>query len=218
MNNTYNKKGLYNGYNKAHKERVKLDFYATPPEEVINILEVLNIDLNGKIILEPAVGQGHMLSGIKKYCAKRGMAPEMYYISDIVNRMDETEFDDCITLFGDEANFLGDNYSFNEADVIIMNPPYTMIEPFTIRALEIAKEKLIMLGRIQFLETKGRYENILKDNPPTDVYVYVDRIKCYKNGDFSDKTSSAQCYAWFIWDKQKEEKETRLHWIRKIEK
>ena len=43
MNNTYNKKGFYKGYNKAHKERVKVDFYATPPEEEINSLEVLEL-------------------------------------------------------------------------------------------------------------------------------------------------------------------------------
>lgn len=49
-----------------------------------------------------------------------------------------------------------------------------------------------MFSRIQFLEGKGRYENILKENPPTDVYVYVDRIKCGKNGDFAN-TEAIQC-------------------------
>jgi hypothetical protein len=28
-----------------------------------------------------------------------------------------------------------------------MNPPYSILEPFMIRALEIAKDKLIVLGR-----------------------------------------------------------------------
>lgn len=63
-----------------------------------------------------------------------------------------------------------------------MNPPYSVIEPFVIRTLEIAKKGVIMLSRLQFLEGVGRYENILKHNPPTDVYVYVDRIQCWKNG------------------------------------
>lgn len=96
-----------------------------------------------------------------------------------------------------------------------MNPPYATIEPFVIRGLEIAQKGLLVLGRLQFLEGKGRYEAILKDNPPTDTYVYVDRIKCYKNGDFSDAESSAQAYAWFYWDKTKADKTPTLHWIRR---
>ncbi len=58
------------------------------------------------------------------------------------------------------------------------------------------------------------YETILKDNPPNDVYVYVDRVKCGKNGDFAN-TGAIQCYAWYYWDKQKEDKSTLLHWIRR---
>ena len=30
----YNKRGLYNGYDKKHKERDALDYYSTPTEEV----------------------------------------------------------------------------------------------------------------------------------------------------------------------------------------
>lgn len=50
---TYNSKGLYNKYNKAHKERAELDYYATPINETTNILNQLNIDFNGTTILEP---------------------------------------------------------------------------------------------------------------------------------------------------------------------
>lgn len=34
----YNKKGLYAAYDKNHKERQAEDYYATPTEEVENIL------------------------------------------------------------------------------------------------------------------------------------------------------------------------------------
>ena len=33
----YTTKGLYNGYDKKHKERDKTDYYATPTAEVKNI-------------------------------------------------------------------------------------------------------------------------------------------------------------------------------------
>ncbi len=51
----YNKKGLYNGYDKNHKERDALDYYSTPTEEVVNILETIQLDLSDNIILEPCV-------------------------------------------------------------------------------------------------------------------------------------------------------------------
>ena len=54
----YTNKGLYNAYDKNHKERDKLDYYATPTAEVENILEKLNIDFDYYTILEPCVGGG----------------------------------------------------------------------------------------------------------------------------------------------------------------
>lgn len=118
---------------------------------------------------------------------------------------------------GIEYDFLSDDYPYNEnIDYIIINPPYSTIEPFVIRSLEIANKGVLMLARLQFLEGQSRYENILKENPPNDIYVYVDRIKCYKNGDLTDKSSSAQAYAWFYWNLNKKDKNTYLHWIRRI--
>ena len=69
MNNRkehYNKKGMYVGYDKNHKERDALDYYSTPIDEVTNILNVLGIDFSQETILEPCAGGGHMLQGIAK--------------------------------------------------------------------------------------------------------------------------------------------------------
>ena len=41
----YSKKGTYAGYDKNNKERQAEDYYATPPEEVTNILRILNLPL-----------------------------------------------------------------------------------------------------------------------------------------------------------------------------
>lgn len=51
----YTVKGLYNSYDKNHKERNALDYYSTPTKEVINILNTLELDFNDKSILEPCV-------------------------------------------------------------------------------------------------------------------------------------------------------------------
>ena len=52
----YNRKGLYNSYDKKHKERDAWDYYSTPIAEVTNILNQLELDLTNKIILEPCCG------------------------------------------------------------------------------------------------------------------------------------------------------------------
>ena len=97
-----------------------------------------------------------------------------------------------------------------------MNPPYATIEPFLIRALEIAQDKLIVLCRTQVLEGSGRYEKIFKENPPTDVYQYVDRIQCWKDG-VKPAGTSAQAYCWLVWDKKAPAAAPKLHWIRRSE-
>ena len=134
-----------------------------------------------------------MMEGIQTYLSQTG-ASAAICASDIKDRGYENNMINSLQYGKD---FLMDDYEDTlplEIDYIIMNPPYSLIEPFVMKSLSIAKKGILMLGRLQFLEGKGRYENILKDNPPTDVYIYVDRIKCYKNGDESDRTSSAQAY------------------------
>ena len=215
----YTNKGLYNKYDKNHKERNKLDYYATPTVEVINILEEIEPNFINKSILEPCIGGGHMANGIEEYIQKQGYIEKVQLIgTDIRNRGYENDIWELYC--GPEYDFFSDDYPFDDIDWIIMNPPYSVIEPFTIRALDIAKKGIIMLGRLQFLEGEGRFENILKFNPPTDVYVYVDRIQCWKDG-LKPEGSSAQAYAWFVWDREKNNEylvEPRVHWIRRADK
>lgn len=215
----YTNKGLYNKYDKNHKERNKLDYYATPTVEVINILEEMGINFINKSILEPCVGGGHMANGIEEYIYKQGYIEKVQLIgTDIRNRGYENDIWELYC--GPEYDFFSDDYPFDDVDWIVMNPPYSVIEPFTIRALEIAKKGVIMLARLQFLEGEGRYDNILQYNPPTDVYVYVDRIQCWKDG-LKPDGSSAQAYAWFVWDREKNNDylvEPKIHWIRRADK
>ena len=218
MNNRkehYNKKGMYNGYDKNHKEREALDYYSTPTEEVTNILNILNINFIGKTILEPAAGGGHMLQGIKNY-----LADNINNATIIATDIQDRGCNDIET--GTAFDFLSDEYPYKDnIDYIIMNPPYSIIEPFVMRSLGIANKGILMLGRLQFLEGEKRFENILAEYPPTDIYVYVDRIACFKNGDISQKMSSAQAYAWFYWDIEKVNTtiyNSKIHWLRRADK
>ena len=215
----YTNKGLYNKYDKNHKERNKLDYYATPTVEVINILEEIEPNFINKSILEPCIGGGHMANGIEEYIYKQGYIEKVQLIgTDIRNRGYENDIWELYC--GPEYDFFSDDYPYDDVDWIVMNPPYSVIEPFTIRALEIAKKGVIMLARLQFLEGEGRFDNILQYNPPTDVYVYVDRIQCWKDG-LKPEGSSAQAYAWFVWDREKNNEylvEPHINWIRRADK
>lgn len=214
----YSKQGLYSGYKKNNKEREALDYYSTPTKEVENILKTMKLNLKGKKILEPCVGGGHMLRGIFNYCNSEKQIPEKVIATDVKDRnpiIGTSVRAPIRILTGDEYDFLSDDYPVTKADIIIMNPPYSIIEPFVIRALEIAPE-VLLLGRMQFIEGSGRYENILKDNPFNEMYQYVDRIQCYKNGDESIKSSSVQGYAWFYWNQNLvSSSQPRLKWIRR---
>lgn len=213
----YNKKGMYSGYKKNNKEREALDYYSTPTEEVTHILNVLNLDLKGQTILEPHCGGGHMIQGILNYFPDAEI-----YATDVVQRFNPFAAKQESVKFNCRAeyDFLSDSYPLPDKpiDYIIMNPPYSTIEPNVMRALGIANKGVLLLGRLQFLEAQGRYENIFQDNPPTDVYVYVDRIACFRNGDLNIKPDSVQAYAWFIWDFIKETQTPQLHWIRRLDK
>ena len=158
-----------------------------------------------------------MAEGIENYIYKNGYIEKVQLIgTDIRDRGYRNDIWDLE--YG--LDFFADDYPYDEADWVIMNPPYGVIEPFTIRALDIAKKGVIMLGRLQFLEGEGRFEKILQFNPPTDVYVYVDRIQCWKDG-LKPDGSSAQAYAWFVWNREKNNEylvEPRVHWIRRADK
>lgn len=205
----YSKNGMLNGYSKNHKERQAEDYYATPTIEVENILNTLNYNFSNKSILEPCVGGGHMMEGILHYA--EDMNNIEYFASDFKDRGYNHENIN----FKYNIDFLDDNYPFNKVDIIIMNPPYSTLEPFLIRALEIAQEKLIVLCRMQVIEGTGRYKNIFKDNPPSYIYQYIERIQCWKNGT-PPTGSSSQGYCWLVWDKTERPHEPILRWIHRV--
>lgn len=222
MNNRkehYSAKGTYAGYDKNHKERDALDYYSTPTEEVVNILETLQLPFDKEdILLEPCAGGGHMLRGILDYLQNNpGESPHVI-ATDIQDRGNVVE--EVGIHAGKEYDFFSDNYPYNDVDWIIMNPPYSVIEPFTMKALSIANKGVLALCRIQFLEGEGRFNKIFSQYPPSDVYVYVDRIACFKNGNVNEKVASAQAYAWFYFDLDESHTYTgtQVYWIRRANK
>lgn len=207
----FTNKGLYNSYNRSNEDRDSSDYYATPPQKVYNILTELNIDFSNKTILEPSCGGGHMVSGIIRYIDSSKQNNVNLIATDIQSHDKIIKFDSYV---GKQYDFLSDSYPYENVDYIIMNPPYSIIEPFTLKSIQRASKGIVLLARMQFLEGISRYNSIFSKTPPTDVYLYVDRIQCYKGG-MSVDGGGAQAYAWFIWYLEKQTENTNLHWIRR---
>lgn len=211
----YSKIGYYSGYKKSHKDREVDDYYATPPKEVYNILRQLNLDFAGQIILDPCSGGGHMLEGIEQYCIEKNIDCQIIGTDKYNHPKLHSHYETTIKN-GDEYDFLKNEYPCTEVDYIVLNPPFTHTIEFVTRSLDIAQKGLIMLNRLKALEGKARYESIFSICPPSEVWVYVDRVGCWKNG-VKTTGSSVEAYAWFIWLNDKKVEEPVLKWIKRCE-
>lgn len=180
--------------NHSDTERVEQDYYATDPRAVE---ELLKREKFNDYIIEPAVGGGAIADVLKAH-------GHQVISIDIVDRgYEDTIVKDFLTVTKSEIDKSAD---------IITNPPYSLATEFTKHAMDISDDgaKVAMFLKIQFLETKKRYQ-LFKEYPPKNIYVFVSRINCGKNGVFT-KEASAVCYAWFVWEKGFNGKPT-VDWI-----
>lgn len=179
------------GSSNHYGSRQSEDFYATKKVATVKLLQKLSelhISLPDNII-EPSVGTGNIASVLMNSEEGKG---KNYICYDIINRgFPNTIVKDFLTV-----DSLPDNR------MIFANFPYKDILEHTIHALNLLNEGewLFSLAKIQFLETKKRYNEIFKINPPKYVMPFVERLNCYKN-DLDDGSSSAICYSWYAFQK-----------------
>lgn len=179
------------GANLGQAEREKHDFYATDPDAVRKLLEVEKFNTN---IWEPCAGQGHIGKTLEEYGYK-------VKATDLIDR---GYGQDGISLLDCEEKFNGD---------IVTNPPYKDAQKFVEKMLDLVNDgsKVACLLKIQFLESQSR-QKLFKKHPPKYVYIFSKRTNCAKNGRFDLYTSSAVCYAWFVWEKGFNS-DPRIRWL-----
>lgn len=141
-------------------------------------------------IWEPACGRKHMSKVIKE---------EGY------DNVTETDI-----LYGQD--FLKDDLNIS-ADWIITNPPFNLGSEFVLRSLELAEVGVAFFVRYPFLETQKRYNAIWKDNPPTRIYQFSERVSLSPTEVLKKGESSAVVYVWVIWDKRDSTGDTKFKWI-----
>ena len=175
------------------RDRVENDYYATPPESTLKLLEVEEFKGN---VLEPCCGEGHISEVLKE----KGFEVSS---NDLVNRG-----------YGeDHKDFLREG--FRTYDNIITNPPYKHAREFIVKSLEITTGKVAMFCKIQLLEGVARYD-MFQNTPLKTVYVFTKRQNPWRNGSPVDengkKWASTMCFAWFVWEHGYEGKPT-IEWL-----
>lgn len=183
--------------NHTEEERETNDYYATDPKAVEMLLEH---EAFNHYVWECACGEGHL----SKVLIDKGFDVRS---TDIVDRgFKGTEIVNFLNVSKEDViqNILRD---------IITNPPYKYAKEFVEHALDISTYgvKVAMFLKLTFLEGKAR-KKLFEKYPPKTVYVFSNRIKCAKNGNFAETGSSAVAYAWFVWEKGFNGKPT-IEWI-----
>lgn len=180
------KEKLGNIQNEANRD--ELDFYATNPKDVEELVSLLSLNNKSYTILEPCAGNGH----IAKVLAKYG---HTVITNDIVER--DFKLDHVV-------DFLNETIPLQtKPQMVVTNPPFKYAKEFIEKSLEYA-DIVIVIARLDLLESKKRKE--LNQNHLKHVFVHTDRARFAKNGDDSMfELGTAMSTGWFVYTKNKPE-------------
>ena len=81
-----------------------------------------------------------------------------------------------------------------------MNPPYNLAHRFVLRALTLARQKVAIISRLDFLASQKRYE-LFKGTPVSRVLVLSTRPSMPPGGTDIPAKGGQHDYCWIIWDK-----------------
>lgn len=171
------------------------DFIPTPAWATRVLYELVAPRLKARakrlMVLDPAMGGGHMLKVFQEYDHPQVQGSDLYE-HPRVEGLDRN----CLIWSED---FVEDP-PFHPADVIVSNPPYKHLNAFILRALDQARFGVGMLVRVQAMESEGRYLSIFRDRPPTQVAFFSNRIP-FKTGRVMKKAPKMYFHVWLWWEK-----------------
>ena len=162
-----------------NRERVENDYYATPKESTLALMDVEDIFYPA---LEPACGEGHIAK----------LLEGTVYTTDLIFRG-----------YGKGGiDFLTEEY-VDKFETVITNPPFNLFQEFAEKALKVANKKVILFGKLQALEGMKR-ATFMENSPLKTVYVFKKRQNPLRNGSAVDENgkpwASTMAFAWFVWE------------------
>lgn len=175
------------------------DFIPTPPWATRALYEYVAPRLKQEapllIAQDPACGEGHMMQVFSEYGHKAVWGSD--FSPKQMLRARER--------LGPDAKLWHQDYTkphpkLDAPDVVITNPPYKHLNAFVDKALETAVFGVGMLCRVQALESEGRYNNIFKVRPPTQIAFFSNRIP-FKTGAVAKKAPKMFFHVWLWWER-----------------
>lgn len=128
------------------------EFFPTP----ISVIELMQLECNGKVILEPHAGKGDLIDYFYQNGAKEVLAFE-------INK-------DLQKIVRQKATLIGEDFfdckpeQISHIQAIYMNPPFSNADRHILHAWSIAPEgcEIVALCNYQTIENSGRYGRISK--------------------------------------------------------
>lgn len=152
-------------------ERLENDYYPTPIYSLQPMIDRVDFS-RVKTFLEPCSGDGRILNAIPDNIEK------------------------CSCEIMDNKNYF--DHQFDDVDLIITNPPFSLAMEFLKKSLSEAKT-VCYLQRLNWLGSKQRKE-FWNRNPPNKIFVLSKRPQFKRELNLGVGSDSAE-YAWFIWDR-----------------
>lgn len=123
------------------------DFYPTPSNVIERML--MDVDIQGKVILEPSAGKGNIVDYLKKYGAKEVIACEIESdLAKILSGKCRIIASDFITLKSEDVSHI---------DMIVMNPPFSDDDKHILHAWEIAPPGCEIISLCNYNTVKNTY-------------------------------------------------------------
>lgn len=164
------------------------EFYPTEPWVVEALLESPMLVLPGGLWIEPCAGTGSIVRAVNRL-----RSDVRWILCDIdeqfgpyLGTVTRPRSGDVLLPFGD---FVTREWTQPIADVLIMNPPFSLTIPFLEAAFKRAR-KVVMLQRLNWYGTKERANWLRKHQP--DIYGLPRRPSFTGDG-----STDATEYAWF---------------------
>lgn len=179
------------------------DFYETPKFCVDRLLD--RLWLPSGHWLEPSAGSGAIIRAVNAHLHYQPLhgRPRVTWEAVELNDFYEEALDPlCGTALTIGANFLDPGFFPDNAfATVIGNPPYSLAEAF-VRACLPLSPHVVMLLRLNFLESKSRASFFAAEMP--DVYVLPNRPS------FTGKGTDRTGYGWFHWGPDRGRKSGRV--------
>lgn len=154
--------------------------------------------LNGGGVFDPACGSGNVV----RRCRARGILADGADLEDRAGG--EFPQQDFLRAGGVDCRGMAN---------IVCNPPFSLAVRFAKRALQEVPGKVVMLGRLAWLEGQER-RTFFIETALSHVWVHSSRVSMPPGGMAVKATGGSTPYAWFVWRRTPPPAHPTLWWLR----